>query len=186
MSTTQLEIHPSTGADWPAVDALFGRSGASNGCWCQYWLLGADYHRRDRELNRRALAAQMCDAQAGLIAYRDGDPVGWARLSRRSEHRWLLARFPHHEFGPGDPWAMSCFFVKPTARGTGDMAALIEFAAAWAGDRNETVEAYPIDPSVPDATANRYTGLLQTFLDAGFRETGRLSPYQVVVSKVAP
>lgn len=40
---------------WQALTYLFGRSGASNGCWCQYWLLGRDYHRRDRTLNRQAL-----------------------------------------------------------------------------------------------------------------------------------
>jgi hypothetical protein len=25
---------------WPALEDLFGRAGASNGCWCMYWRIG--------------------------------------------------------------------------------------------------------------------------------------------------
>jgi hypothetical protein len=44
---------------WHDVERLFGRGGASNGCWCQYWIRGAEYARRDRAQNQRDLARQI-------------------------------------------------------------------------------------------------------------------------------
>jgi hypothetical protein len=49
-----LTIQPLTPFLWPALEALFGKGGASNGCWCMYWRIGAEYHKRPREKNRIA------------------------------------------------------------------------------------------------------------------------------------
>src|SRR6266700_1605958 len=35
-----LDVFPLTPDRWPAFEDLFGRVGASNGCWCMYWRLG--------------------------------------------------------------------------------------------------------------------------------------------------
>src|SRR6478736_8279201 len=86
-------VEPVDADRWPDLAALFGPAGADNGCWCQYWLIGAEYHRRDRADNRRDLEAQARAEDAGLLAYRDGLPVGWARLTPRSELAWLTSRF---------------------------------------------------------------------------------------------
>ena len=166
---------------WDDVERLFGRAGASNGCWCQYWLLGPDYHRRDRALNRRDLAAQVRRGAAGLLAYRDDAPVGWARFTPRSELAWLTQRFPRYDFGPGDPWVVSCFFVATRARGTAVSQSLVSFAARWSETHQTTVEAYPIDPNAPGATRNRFPGVLPAFLAAGFTEVGRLAKDRAVV-----
>jgi hypothetical protein len=40
MSTMDFTVRPATSAQWPALEDLFGRSGASNGCWCMYWRIG--------------------------------------------------------------------------------------------------------------------------------------------------
>ena len=37
---------------WPALEDLFGRAGASNGCWYMYWRIGPRYHDRPRIENR--------------------------------------------------------------------------------------------------------------------------------------
>ena len=57
-----------------ALKDLFGRTGASNGCWCMYWRLGPAYHDRPREQNKAALKElasrpDRCPAAAAL----DGD-----------------------------------------------------------------------------------------------------------------
>lgn len=168
---------------WGDLERLFGRGGASNGCWCQYWLLGPDYHRRDRAENRRDLAAQVHQNRAGLLAYQEKDAVGWARFTRRSELGWLTRRFPGYDFGSDDPWVLSCFFTARGARGTGVMSALVGFAAQWAGSHDATVEAYPIDPDVAGATRNRFSGVLPVFLRAGFIEVGRLGRDRAVVRR---
>ena len=172
-----------TSESWGDVERLCGRAGASNGCWCQYWPLGPDYHRRDRAQNRSDLAAQVKAGAAGLLAYRDGEPVGWARFTPRSELRYLTLRFPRFAFGPGDPWALSCFFVARAVRDTGVMTALVGYAARWGDEQRVVVEAYPIDPSVRGATRNRFPGVLPAFLQAGFSEVGRLAPDRPVVRR---
>ena len=50
-----VAVEPLTDELWPALLDLFGRGGASNGCWCMYWILGAEYHKRPRSQNQEAL-----------------------------------------------------------------------------------------------------------------------------------
>src|SRR6478735_5027861 len=170
---------------WADLAALFGRAGADNGCWCQYWLIGAEYHRRDRAENRRDFEAQARSGDAGLLAYRDGAPVGWARLTPRSELAWLTSRFSTFEFEGDDAWALPCFFIARSARGEGVMQTLIRAGADRARAEGMPIEAYPIDPDVPGATRNRYTGVLSAFLDEGFTVAGRLADDRAVVRREA-
>src|SRR3954452_23670369 len=95
-----IEVREATADAWPDVEQLFGRAGASNGCWCQYWLLGADYTRRDRTRNQTDLQTQVHLGGAALVAYRHGEPVGWTRFTPRTELDWLLNRFPHVRLRP--------------------------------------------------------------------------------------
>lgn len=182
---SELEVRRVTESAWSDIEQLFGRGGASNGCWCQYWLLGPDYHRRDHSKNRRDLAAQVEAESAGLLAYRDGAAVGWARFTPRSDLAYLTARFASYDFGDGHPWSLSCFFVARPARGEGVVRALVEFAAQWGRDHHTPVEGYPIDPAIAGATQNRFPGVLPTFLAAGFVEDGRLAKDRAVMKSVA-
>src|SRR6516162_5414485 len=58
---------------WPALEDLFGKSGASNGCWCMYWRLGGAYREAPRGANREALR-QIVErgCPPGLLAF-DGE-----------------------------------------------------------------------------------------------------------------
>ena len=179
---SEILIEPVDSHRWSDLETLFGRAGADNGCWCQYWLLGADYHRRDRAENRHDLESQADNGRAGLLAYRDGRPVGWARLTPRTELTWLTSRYSTFEFRPDDAWSLPCFFIARSARGSGVMSALIRSAADWGRARDVPIEAYPIDVAAPGATRNRFTGVLPVFLDEGFAVAGRLAEDRVVVT----
>jgi hypothetical protein len=50
----KLTISALTPELWPDVEDLFGPGGASNGCWCMYWRIGAAYRNRTREKNKAA------------------------------------------------------------------------------------------------------------------------------------
>lgn len=181
-------VEPVGAQHWEALVALFGNAGASNGCWCQYWILGPAYHRHDRALNRTALRSECVKGTQpapGLIAMSpDHQAQGWARLVPRGQLPWLEARFSTGSATGGDVWAMPCFFIRRTARGTGVMSSLIEAGVSEAMRMGATVEAYPIDPEVPGATRNRFTGVLQPFLRAGFVEVDRLSSGRCIVRHV--
>jgi hypothetical protein len=45
----RFTVRPLTPDLWPALEDLFGKNGASNGCWCMYWRLGPAYFKRPRE-----------------------------------------------------------------------------------------------------------------------------------------
>lgn len=67
------EIRPLTPQTWPALEGLFGRAGASNGCWCMYWTLGPRYRERSNLENKRALQGlAAAERPPGLLAF-DGD-----------------------------------------------------------------------------------------------------------------
>jgi GNAT superfamily N-acetyltransferase len=179
-------VERASGERWEDLCGLFGRAGASNGCWCQYWLLGADYHRRDRTINKDSLRRECAHGRApgpGLIAYRDRHAVGWARLSPRSELGWLNQRFAGRLPDSDDPWSLSCFYVPNRYRGAGVMTALISAAVTAAREAGVTIEAYPVDSTIEGATRNRFTGVLDPFLRAGFIELVRLTPDRALVRR---
>lgn len=169
---------------WPDLERLFGSHGASQGCWCQYWLLGrAGYRRRDRSENKRNLLEQFRDGRAGLLAYRESEPVGWARLTPRADLPWVTEHFKDAALHPPDVWSLPCFYVARSARGSGVMRALIHEAVERASAGHIVLEAYPIDPQVPGATDDRYSGLVQPFMDEGFVRVTQLSKDRVLVRR---
>ncbi len=183
-ATVPIRVERADGERWGDLSQLFGRAGASNGCWCQYWLLGPGYCRRDRALNQDALRHECVSAPKlapGLIAYRDERAVGWARVCPRSRLSWLNRRFAGHLPDGDDTWSLSCFYVPGRERGVGVMTALIFAATKVARREGLTLEAYPVDSAVETATRNRFTGVLQPFLRAGFTEVQRLSTDRALV-----
>lgn len=90
VGTMKLTIRPLTASLWPALEALFGKSGASNGCWCMYWRIGPEYHKRPREKNKRALRRIVNQGPPpGLLAFDGEQPVGWCQLTPREDLSWL-------------------------------------------------------------------------------------------------
>jgi hypothetical protein len=86
----KLTIRPLTASLWPALEALFGKSGASNGCWCMYWRIGPEYHKRPREKNKRAFRRIVNQGPPpGLLAFDGEQPVGWCQLTPREDLSWL-------------------------------------------------------------------------------------------------
>ena len=179
MSTMDFTVRPVTAAQWPALEDLFGRSGASNGCWCMYWRIGPRYRDRPRADNKEDLRQLAASGHPpGLLAFDEDRAVGWCELAPRAELAWL-ARLRY--LGPVDDlpvWSVPCFFVRSSHRGRGVIDALIGAtlpAAAAAGA--PALEAYPVDTSVPSHTGNVFPGIASAFARHGFRsgiESGAL------------
>jgi len=167
----RLAVRPLTFELWSALEDLFGRSGASNGCWCMYWRIGGAYRERPKEENREDLRSIVQRGPPpGLLAF-DGDmAVGWCQVTPRRALPYLDG---FRRLGPLDPrpvWSVSCFFVRRGYRRQGISAALLAAAVRFAREANApAIEAYPStkDPSW-------YTGLASTFARAGFRKVGGL------------
>jgi GNAT superfamily N-acetyltransferase len=180
-----LAFSPLTAEQWPALEDLFGRPGASNGCWCMYWRIGPRYRDRPREENKRDLEQRARSGPPpGLLAF-DGDvAVGWCEVAPRADLDWLAQ---NRYFRPVDDlpvWSISCFYVRRTNRRQGVMGALIEAAVAVAAEAGAPlVEAYPVDTAVPGHTRNLFLGVASAFAERGFHVVARRQPDRPIMRK---
>jgi GNAT superfamily N-acetyltransferase len=178
-------IKPLTVESWPALENLFGRAGASNGCWCMYWRIGPRYRDRPRADNKRDLQQLAAARQSpGLLAFDADLAVGWCELAPRAELGWLAhARY----LEPVDDlpvWSMPCFFVRRTHRHSGVMGALIEASAGVAATAGApALEAYPVDTAVPGHTRNLFPGVASAFARHGFHVLARRKPDRPVMRR---
>jgi GNAT superfamily N-acetyltransferase len=180
-----LTTSPLTLEQWPALEELFGRSGASNGCWCMYWRIGSRYRDRPREENKhdlRQLAASR--PSPGLLAFDGGLPVGWCELAPRADLGWLAHTRYLKPVDDLPVWSVPCFYVRRTYRRRGVMGALIEAAAAAAASAGApALEAYPVDTAAPGHTGNLFPGTVAAFARHGFQVVARRKPDRPVMRR---
>ena len=181
-------IHPVTPERWDDLVALFGERGAYGGCWCTWWRqTQAEFNRNAGAANRALLQSIVESGRVpGLLAYRDGRPVGWCSLAPREEFG-RLQRSP--VLGPVDDrpvWSIVCFYIDRAHRGQGVAAALLRAAVRYAAEHGaQIVEGYPVDPrgSQPNNAAV-YTGVVTMFEQAGFEEVARRSEKRPIMRRV--
>ena len=152
----KLTILPLTPDLWPALEDLFGKSGACNGCWCMYWRIGSAYHKRPRERNRADFREVVRGGPPpGLVAF-DGDiAVGWCQLTPRSGLPWLDRTWRLKRVDDLPVWSLSCFYVRKGYRRQGVTSQLI--AAAVQAARREgapALEAYPLDAELTPSSSS--------------------------------
>jgi GNAT superfamily N-acetyltransferase len=143
----------------------------------------------DRD-NRAALHRQIIAAAVplGLVAFVDGQPVGWTRVSPRAELPGVLSNRALKRVLPDDPgaWWATCFVVDAKHRGHGVGHALLNAAVSHARDHGAAaVEGHPVDVDKLTATSVSgsalFTGTLTMFAAAGFTEIGRTFPSRPVM-----
>ena len=188
MGEATLEIHPLTPDRWDDLATLFDRPGDPKGCWCMY------YRVRSREFAdlwgkgaRAAFRKVVADGPPpGLLAYRDGAPVGWCAVAPRDAYPRVL-RSPVLRPLDDAPacWAIVCFYVVRGERRGGVAAALLEAAVAFAAGHGATlVEGYPKDTGGARRSANElFMGSRSMFAEAGFSEAGRRSPTRPIMRR---
>ena len=179
-------VKPVTSAQWPALEDLFGRSGASNGCWCMYWRIGPRYRDRPRADNKEDLRQLAASGRPpGLLAFDRDRAVGWCELAPRAELAWL-ARTRYLGLVDDLPvWSVPCFYVRSSHRGLGVMDALIEAALPTAASAGApALEAYPVDTAVPSHTGNLFPGIAAVFARHGFEVVARRKPDRPVMRKL--
>jgi GNAT superfamily N-acetyltransferase len=185
----KLSFHPASTERWRDLEQLFGERGACGGCWCMAWRLNrAEFNAGKGAGNKRRLKKLVAAEPApGILAYADGQPVGWCSVAPR-------ARFPALErsriFRPIDDqpvWSISCLFVTKPYRRKGISVALLNAAAEYAFAHGaRIVEGYPTElgKSLPDVFV--WTGIASAFRRAGFREAARRSKARPMMRRLSP
>jgi GNAT superfamily N-acetyltransferase len=182
-SARGIVCRPLTPSRWDDLLELFGERGAYAGCWCMFFRTRqSEFDRGSRNKgrgNRRAFK-KLVDTRGvpGLLAYVDGQPVGWCSVAPRSEFG-RVERSPTTK--PIDDeagvWSIVCFYIDRYHRKSGVGSALLESAVEHARKKGaRIVEGYPIDSSVRKVpNSEGYVGFQSMFEAAGFEEVARRS-----------
>jgi GNAT superfamily N-acetyltransferase len=197
MEKPQVLVRPVTAADWDDVATVFGTKGDPAGCWCQWFQLrSADWRSTDRSTHREALRRQVTDQAGrppGVLAWSDGEPVGWCLVGPRPGYPRLAASTKVRATGDNPQeraderrWVVLCFVVPVPHRRQGLTSMLLDGAIEFARAQGATsLEAYPVDPigttTGKVSSADMYHGALSTFLAAGFTELIRTGPARPIV-----
>jgi GNAT superfamily N-acetyltransferase len=184
---SRIEIHPATAERWKDLETLFGPRGAYGGCWCMYWRIPRSQFTQNHGAgNKRALHRIIDDGRVpGVLAYRDGEAVGWCSIAPRTEFATLNRSRTLKPLDDQPVWSIVCFYVHPKHRGEGLVGELIEGAVAWARSQGaRMVEGYPTVPRgkrLPPVSS--YMGLPAHFERAGFEQSARPSPAKAVMRR---
>ncbi len=182
----QPSIHPLTPDRWNDLENLFGKRGATGGCWCMFWRqTHKEFESMKGEVNRQLFKNLVDDdSQApGLLAYRNGEPIGWIAIAPRIEYIRLEKSRILKPVDEQTVWSIVCFFISKKWRKSGVTSQLIKASLEFAKNHGaKIVEAYPVDTqreSTPDVFV--YTGLASTFRNLGFKEVARRSSTRPIV-----
>lgn len=179
----KITIRPLTPSLWPDLEDLFGKNGASNGCWCMYWRIGPEYHKRPRAKNKSAMRRIVKKGPPpGLLAFDGDQAIGWCQLTPRQDLSWLNRKPAFQPVDNVPVWSLSCFYIRRGYRRSGVMKALIVEALKAAKRANApALEAYPVDAAQPGSMSNIFTGTASTFRRLGFRIVARRQPSRPIM-----
>ncbi|MBI4337194.1 MAG: GNAT family N-acetyltransferase [Chloroflexi bacterium] len=180
-----LEVHPLTPDRWPDLEALLGPGGVG-GCWCMWWrLTQTQWNTQRGERNRQACKEIVERGETpGLLAYADGQPVGWCAIGPRTAYPRLERSRTLRRVDDEQVWSVTCFFVARGWRRKGVSEALLRAAVELARQRGaQAVEGYPLDPAQGQRVYT-WTGLASSFRKAGFTEVVRRSRMRPIMRLV--
>ena len=143
MTDTAITIVPANEASWEDLQAVLGARGDPSRCQCQRYKMqpgeswasvGAE------ELALRLRAQTECghrqsSTTSGLVAYVDGEPVGWCAVEPRTAYPRLLLKTRVAWEGRAEDkadasvWAVTCFVTRAGFRRRGVSRALARAAA---------------------------------------------------------
>jgi GNAT superfamily N-acetyltransferase len=128
-----------------------------------------DFARSTKASRVAALESLVHDGQpTGVLAYVDGEPVGWCSVAPRETYQGLERYRALARIDDRPVWAVVCFFVDSRFRRRGLTLALLKAAVAYAHSEGaKIVEGYPV---IPGQRSYTYMGSPSTFCTAGFRD----------------
>ena len=165
-----IEVKPAT--VFEDVATLVGpKKPTSNVCFCLSYRIGSTENNALRGPERAERVRELCaqEPPPGVIAYQDGEPVGWAAVHPRAGTSFARNRLiPHVD--DLDVWSLWCVRVRPGHRKQGISHHLVEGAVAHArANGAPAIEGYPVDNKGEKVDLTMaYVGTRALFEKAGF------------------
>ena len=191
-----IVVVPANEASWEDLQAVFGIRGYAATCQCQRFKIG-QFEWTDAPLEfrmERTRAETHCGdpsarTTSGLVAYLDGEPVGWCAVEPRTAYPRLPPRRVALKERGEDPddqsvWAVTCFATRAGFRRRGVSRALARATVDFARERGaRALEAYPMitQPGQEITWGEVHVGSRSIFADAGFTQVAHPTPRRVVM-----
>jgi len=186
---------PANEVPWEDIAAVFGTRGSAQRCWCQRYKLAPREsfgrfpaeERADRLRRQTECGHPESETTSGLVAYLDGEPVGWCAVEPRPAYTGLVRnnRVPWEgraeDRADESVWAVTCLFTRAGFRKRGVSRALARAAVDFARDRGaRAIEGYPMT-SKNAILEELHVGTEAVFAGAGFAEVSRPRPRRAVM-----
>ena len=195
---TGVRIVPANEASWEDLQTVLGARGDPHRCQCQRYKMSPGESWSSvgvEELAHRLRKQTDCghpgsDTTSGLVAYLDGDPVGWCAVEPRTAYPRLLLKTRVAWTGRDEDkaddtvWAVTCFVTRAGFRHRGVTYALARAAVDFARERGaRALEGYPMltEPGKEITWGELHVGSRNVFAAAGFREVSHPTPRRFVV-----
>jgi GNAT superfamily N-acetyltransferase len=182
--TINLTFQPLTWENWKDLEKLFGEDRICRSCWCMWWRQSSsEWEKRRGSERREALRTIVSQGKTpGIIAYSDGQPIGWCSISPREEFCRLERSRTLKRIDNRPVWSVVCFFVAKPFRQKRISTGLLEAAVSHAGQQGaKIIEGYPSRSSGRQNDTNVYTGLASMFLKVGFVDFGSVSKTRTIM-----
>ena len=177
-SMQQSLFRPLTPDLWGDFERLFSPRGACGGCWCMFWKLRGKAFDENTGEPTHQMQRSIVDSGTtpGLLAYIDGEPVGWIAVEPRSAYPKLAHSRILKPVDDANVWSVTCFFVTKQIRRQGLTVELLKAAVEYVRTKGgNIVEGYPVDTKENMPPPFVYTGTAVAFQKAGFVEVARRS-----------
>lgn len=174
-----ISFKPVTRATVKDLERFSSAHGKFRYCSCMRWRLTSGQFKASTKETRVDALEKLAkrDSPVGVLAYLDGEPVGWCSIAPRETHAGLERYRALPRIDDQPVWSIVCFFIDRKLRRKALTLGLIRAAVDYARRAGATiVEAYPVPP---DARLYTYMGSPKTFERAGFRDvtpTGAARP----------
>lgn len=171
----QWQVHPVTPERFEDLVQVLNPTRREKHCWCLSHRLTAAQERELGQGSREQAMRRLCERRnpPGVVAYRDGTPVGWCSISPRAENTKLANSKLIRPVDEVEVWSIICLVVRSGFRRQGVVGQLIEGAVGYAFSRGApAVEAYPVDPQGRMDTTMAFVGTRSMFEAAGFECIG--------------
>ena len=190
-----ISVVPANEASCDDLQAIFGNRGAASRCQCQRYKLQPKEAFGNFPAEERAFRLRQqtdcghpdSDSTSGLVAYLDGEPVGWCAVEPRPAYSGLVRVFRVPWDGRSEDktddrvWAVTCLLTRSGYRKRGVSRALARAAVDFARERGaRALEAYPMT-SKNALLEEIHVGTESVYADAGFTEVHRPSIRRAVV-----
>jgi GNAT superfamily N-acetyltransferase len=152
------------------------------------WRLSPTEFKANSGAGNRAAMRALVDQgrQPGVLLYQDGSAVAWCAVAPREEYIRLAASRVLAPVDSEKVWSVSCFFVDKKARGKGLTVEVLKAAMEFAHARGaKIIEGYPQDLKEKLPPAFVWTGVMPTFVHAGFEEATRRSPKKPIMRHIS-